>query len=134
MFPNIQNIKSIKFLPDFDSSEVANMVYMFLGCSIEYIDMKYLDTSNLLYLNGFMNSSNYIRSIHISNFNISKTICMEYMFIDNYYLNEIDLSSFDTSEVEYCSGMFHDIQENCIIIISTISYGIISTKILQKVQ
>lgn len=66
----------------------------------------------------FIESSFYVKSIDISNFNTSKTISMQNMLGENYYLNEIDLSSFDTSEIEYCSRMFHDIQENCIIIIS----------------
>ena len=118
MFTNLQRIKSIKFLPGFDSSKVTRMDHMFACSLIEYIDMKYLDTRNLLTLSNFLSSAISITSLDISNFNTSKTNQMREMFRSNNKLKEIDLSSFDTSKVQNCLVMFNYLPSNIIIKIS----------------
>ena len=118
MFTNLGRIKSIKFLPGFDSSKVTSMEDMFACTLIESIDMKYLNTSNLLSLSHFLSSSSSITSLDISNFNTSKTYKMREMFRGRNKLKEVDLSSFDTSKVDDCLIMFHDFPINCTIKIS----------------
>ena len=118
MFTNLGYIKSIKFLPGFDSSKVTSMEYMFSCTLIQYIDMKYLDTSNLLTLYSFLYSSPSLISIDLSNFNTSKVYKMTEMFRGKTKIKELDLSSFDTSKVNECLIMFHDIDSNCTIKIS----------------
>ena len=118
MFVNLKNIKSIKFLPGFDSSQVTNMNLMYAVTLFDSIDMKYLNTSNLLSLKDFLEASYSLSSLDISNFNTSKTYNMRGMFYGKNKLKEIDLSSFDTSKVSDCLIMFHDLQTNCTIKIS----------------
>ena len=118
MFTNLGRIKSIKFLPGFESSKVTSMEYIFSCTLIESIDMKYLDTSNVLTLSHFLSRSNSLTSLDLSNFITSKTYKMREMFKNNNNLNELDLSSFDTSRISDCLVMFHDFPTNCTIKIS----------------
>ena len=115
MFTNQQGVKSVKFLPGFDSSKVTNTDFIFATSSFELIDMKYLDTSNLLSIEHFLDGSKFIRILDISNFDTSKISDMEAMFYNNINLQELDLSSFDTSIVVNCIKMFHDLSPNCLI-------------------
>ena len=118
MFTNLGRIKSIKFLPGFDSSKVTNLEEMFACTLIESMDMKNLDTSNVLTLNNFLSYSHSITSLDLSNFNTSKTYKMREMFKENNNLKVVDLSSFDTSKISDCLVMFHDFPINCTIKIS----------------
>ena len=118
MFTNQYGIKSVKFLPGFDSSKVTNMDYIFACTSFESIDMKYLDTRNLYSMRHFLEYSKNIKSLDLSSFNTSRVYNMEAMFNYNDNLEELDLSSLDTSKVDNCIKMFHDISPNCVIKIS----------------
>jgi surface protein len=80
MFTNLGRIKSIKFLPGFDSSKVTGMEYMFSCTLIESLDMKYLDTSKVLSFNAFLDSSTSLTTLDISNLNTSKAKSMREMF------------------------------------------------------
>ena len=91
---------SVSFLPGFDSSKVTSMENMFINGNIEYIDMKYLDISNVKSLKFFISENDLVK---------------RYDKLQEYI---IDLSSFDTSQVTICSGMFNDIYEDVIIKIS----------------
>lgn len=118
MFTNLREIKSIKFLPGFDSSKVTGMDYMFAVTEIEFLDVKYLDTSQVLSFNAFLYSSTSLTNLDISNLNTSKAKSMREMFRQIKILKDLDLSSLDTSNVENCLSMFHDIQRNYTIKIS----------------
>ena len=93
---------AISFLPGFDSSKVTSMQNMFMNNkrNIESIDMKYLDTSNI---------------INLKFFNRKNTFLRKYGNLKEYI---IDLSSFDTSKIKICSGMFIGLDEIIIIKIS----------------
>ena len=93
-------IYSVYFLPGFDSSKVTSLEYMFVNSNIESIDMKYLDLSNVKNLKFFIHE----------NYSVKR-----YEKLNKYI---VDISSFDTSQVTICSGMFHDISEDVIIKIS----------------
>ena len=97
---NSNYIFSISFLHGFDCSKVTSMENMFVNSNNESIDMKYLDISNVKNLKFFIHENDYVKRCDKLN---------EYI---------IDLSSFDTSQVTICSGMFHDISEDVIIKIS----------------
>lgn len=118
MFTNLRRIKSIKFLPGFDSSNVKRMESIFACTSIESLDMQYLDTSKVTSFNRFLFSSTSIINLDISNLNTSNAKSMSEMFREIKKINELDLSSFDTSNVENCLIMFHDIPRNITIKIS----------------
>ena len=94
---NSDYIFSISFLTGFDCSKVTSIENMFVNSNIESLDMKYLDISNVKNLKFFIHENDYVKRCDKLN---------EYI---------IDLSSFDTSQVTICSGMFHDISEDVII-------------------
>ena len=91
---------SVSFMPGFDCSKVTSMESMFVNSNIESIDMKYFDISNVKNLKYFIHENDVVK---------------RYGKLKEYI---IDLSSFDTSQVTICSGMFFDIYEDVIIKIS----------------
>lgn len=93
-------IISASFLPGFDSSKIAKMEDMFRGTSLVSLDMKYLNFPSLTNLLFFIKKS--------SRFERFKNL-KEYI---------IDISSFDTSKITICVGMFQDIDSDVIIKIS----------------
>ena len=97
---NSDFIFSVSFLPGFDCSKVTSMEYMFVNSNIESIDMKYLDISNVKNLKFFIHENSFVK---------------RYEKLNEYI---IDISSFDTSQVTICSGMFHLFSEDVIIKIS----------------
>ena len=97
---NSNFIFSVSFMPGFDSSQVTSMENMFINSNIESIDMKYLDISNVKNLKYFIHENYLVKRIEK---------LKEYI---------IDISSFDTSQVTICAGMFHDISDDVIIKIS----------------
>ena len=96
-------VKSVTFLPGFDSTQVTSMSHMFDDAEeIENIDMKYLEFDNLLDLNECFSAIPY-------NFRICDKP-------SNTSL--IDFSSIDTSKVTNCLGIFHIIYDSYTIKIS----------------
>ena len=97
---NSDNIYSVSFMPGFDCSKVTSMEYMFVNSNIQSIDMKYLNISNVKNLKFFIHENHIVK---------------RYEKLDEYI---IDLSSFDTSQVTICSGMFHILTKDVIVKIS----------------
>ena len=97
---NSDFIYSVYFLPGFDSSKVTSLEYMFVSSNIESIDMKYLDLSNVKNIKFFIYENSSVK---------------RYEKLNEYI---VDISSFDTSQITDCSGMFHDISQDVIIKIS----------------
>ena len=77
------SLKTIKWLDTRDTSSVANMGQMFLGCS----SLTWLD---------------------LSNFNTSNVTDMSYMFYWCSWINELNLSNFNTSNVTNMASMFYN--------------------------
>lgn len=120
-----------KLVCAFDTSNVENMVGMFIGAGYtgwfnEYernkhkvktvIDISNLDTHNVKTMRGMFNLA-YVDKLKLSNIDTSNVEDMSYMFC-NFSLDEtdgdgvLDLSSFDTRKVkkfehmfEYCYGV-----------------------------
>ena len=118
MFTNLHQIVSISFLPGFDASKVTSVSDMFACTSIKSLNLTYLNTNNIRTYNYFMDSSIEITSIDLSSFNITNAYELKAMFFRCQKLAKIDLSSFNTSNVDDCTVLFHDLPENCTIIIS----------------
>ena len=96
-------VKSVTFLPGFDSTQVTSMRRMFYDAEeIENIDMKYLEFDNLLDLSECFSAIPY-------NFRLMDKP-------PNTSL--IDFSSLDTSKVTNCLGIFHIIYDSYTIKIS----------------
>ena len=118
MFTNLGNIKSIKFLPGFDSSQVTSIDEIFACGGVQYLDLNYLNTSNFLILNYAFEYSSSLVHLNLSSFNTLKAREMTAMFYGMKKIKELDLSSFDTSNIIDCVALFHEFPINCTIIIS----------------
>ena len=110
--------KSLKILPNFDSSQVTTMEMFLRNIVFDYCDLKYLDTSNVKSFKQFLIYSNKLTSLDLSNFDTSKATNMAEMFQEVTSMESLDLSSFDTSNVQDCRNMFSYFSKNCTIKIS----------------
>jgi len=83
---------------------------MFQEChEIEYIDLSSFDTSNVNDMSFMFNGCYKLKEIKgIEKFNTSYTNVMKGMFQECHEIEYIDLSSFDTSNVNDMSFMFND--------------------------
>lgn len=105
---NCQNIKTIKFSENIDTSNVTNMSFMFYNCAnLTTLDISNLDTSNVINMNSLFNSCWKLTNIDVSNFDTSKVTTMENMFSGLHELTSLDLSNFDTSNVTNMKNMFY---------------------------
>lgn len=114
----VNRLKGVKFLPGFDSSKVTDMSSLFGGNNLEYLDLNYLKSDNVININYMFSSSSSSVSLDLSKFNTSKLQKMRGMFYNNKALKEIDFTSFDTSNVKQCEHLFDVYNKNLIIKLS----------------
>ena len=127
MFMDCNKLININ-LSSFDTSNVKNMAAMFAYCyDLISLDLTNFDTSNLEIISdaaNFSYGSSGINSHSVGgmfedctsltelkfgpNFNTSKVTNMNALFMANYKLTSLDLSTFDTSNVTTMIGMFDD--------------------------
>lgn len=91
---------------NFDTSKVTNMTGMFLGTSVEKLDLSNFNTSsvtNMSYM--FTNTSNLKELIFGETFNTNNVTNFEYMF-SSTALEEIDASTISTPKGTLFSYMF----------------------------
>ena len=103
MFRNIQDIKLD--LSNFNTSNVTNMIYMFLGSKITSLDLSNFDTSNVTDMYYMFKDSLATEIKGLDKFVTSKVTRMDGMF-ENSQVTTIDVSFFDTSKVTGMSYMF----------------------------
>ena len=112
-------LKTLKFLPGFDSSKVTDKSFLFyIATNLEYLDLNYLKTDNVVNMIEMFYYSPNLISLDMSRFNTSKLENMIEMFYNNEKLISIDFSSFDTSKVKKCEYLFNSYQKNLVIKIS----------------
>ncbi|MGN0221060.1 MAG: BspA family leucine-rich repeat surface protein [Prevotella sp.] len=71
--------------------------------------IKYLNTSEVMNMNGMFNGCSNLTALDLSNFNTEKVTNMSYMFYNCSNLTSLDLTSFNTENVTDMYAMF----ENC---------------------
>ena len=91
-------------LSDFDTSNVDNMSFMFVGASVNNINFDGWNTSLVTDMS-YMFWGSFIEKLDLSFFNTQNVVNMLYMF-SYFHCNTINLSSFDTLKVANMSGMF----------------------------
>ncbi len=92
---------------NFDTSNVTKMYGMFNGCTgLTTLDVSNFDTTNVTEMNSMFSSCSSLTTLDVSNFNTSNVTDMHGMFIGCKGLTEIDVSNFDTSNVTKMSSMF----------------------------
>ena len=79
----VNSLIGIKFLPGFDSSKVTDMRDLFFGSNLEYLDLKYLQTNKVKYMDYFICDCSKLISLDMSKFNTSNLLSMRGMFFNN---------------------------------------------------
>ena len=97
----------IKGLNKFDTSNVTSMDSMFKSNYANKIDVSSFDTSNVTNMHSMFSGTAATEIIGYENFNTSKVINIGSMFT-GVEINEIDISKYDTSNVENMSCLFCD--------------------------
>ena len=106
IFCSCSSLSSIN-LSGLNTSNVTDMSYMFCNCSsLSNIVLSSFDTRNVTDMSYMFNNCNTISNIDLSSFNTSNVINMESMFGNCKSLTSIDLRSFNTTKVTDMSYMF----------------------------
>lgn len=106
-FVNMQNLTMINGLEYLNTSEVENMMYMFMGCqSLTALDLSSFNTANVTNMFGMFADCRELTSLDISSFNTAEVADMRWMFNYCIKLPTLDISSFSTANVSYTFQMF----------------------------
>ena len=92
----------------YDTSNVTNMTYMFSGSSVKELDLSLFNTSKVTSMNTMFYITNSLTSLDVSNFdtsNVEGTGML--MMFRSCAATKLDLSSFDTSKITNMSNMFY---------------------------
>ena len=94
-----------------DTSSVTNMYAMFEYCtSLPTLDLSSWDTSKVTNMSHMFWGCMYLKDLTFGEkWNTSKVVSMEYMFAECSALTELDLSKWDTSELVNMEAMFRGI-------------------------
>ncbi len=111
MFDSCLSLVAVKFGGAFDTSKVTSMESMFQYCSaLKTVDLNGIDTSSVENMATMFWGCQELESIAWgASFDVSGVFDMAYMFADCSSLTELDLSSWNTKNVEFISSMF----QNC---------------------
>ena len=102
----IRNILDMD-LSNFDTSNVTNMGFMFLGMSnLTTLNLSNFDTSKVTNMARMFVGMSNLTSLNLSNFDTSKVTDMQLMFWGMRNLTTLNLSNFDTSKVTNTRSMF----------------------------
>ena len=112
MFHNFQNLTSINFNNNFDTSNVEKMNLIFSdSIKLNILDVSSFNTSKVTDMSLMFGGEDHkIMSLTeikgLENFDTSKVTSMRGMFQNAVYLTKLDLSNFDTSKVTDMSYIF----------------------------
>jgi surface protein len=83
-----------------DTSEIENMMYMFLNCtSLKILDLSSWDVSNVKSMYGMFRNCNSLTSLNLDGWDTGQVTSMEFMFYDCSSLKNINVNHFDLSSV-----------------------------------
>ena len=106
MFLGMSNLTTLN-LSNFDTSKVTNMARMFVGMSnLTSLNLSNFDTSNVTNMGSMFSLMSNLTTLNLSNFDTSKVTNMQAMFQGMSNLTTLNLSSFNTSKVTDMSDMF----------------------------
>ena len=108
MFYGMRNLTSLN-LSNFNTSKVTNMGYMFGDMpNLTTLNLSSFNTSNVTNMQQMFAGMRSLTTLNLSNFDTSEVTNMSGMFSDMSNLTSLNLSNFDTSQVTNMSGMFSD--------------------------
>ncbi len=93
-------------LSNFDTSNVTDMSYMFMGNQSSVLNLSSFNTSNVTDMSYMFWGASVVTDLSLTNFNTSKVTNMYGMFDYTIGLKKLDVSSFNTSNVSSMSYMF----------------------------
>ena len=116
LFANFENLESINFNNNFDTSNVKTMVGMFTSWNVDTSDWtpsslkninfgETFDTSNVVKMNDMFSGTQFTE-LDLSNFNTSSLTSMYHMFNNCSNLTTLNLCSFNNSKITYVDGVF----------------------------
>lgn len=110
-------IESISF-DNFDASDITAIHKLFYNTYVEkLVDLSNFDTSNVISMSKMFNESIFHGGIKFGGkFNTSKVTLMESMFEGSNISGDLDLSTFDTSNVISMAAMFKRVHTGRLII------------------
>ena len=110
MFCNCYKLKEIKGIDRFITNNVMNMGGLFGRCyELEYLNLSNFNTSNVMNMAYMFNECSKLKGIKgLEQFITNKVIIMNTMFQSCFELEYLDLSSFNTANVNNMSYMFNN--------------------------
>lgn len=108
MFDTCSSLTNLD-LSNFDTSNVTNMASMFSGCSgLTSLDVSNFGTTNVISVYAMFSRCSSLTSLNVSDLDTSSATDMRDMFAYCYKLTEIiGLENFDINKVETMRGMFY---------------------------
>ena len=106
---SIKNILDLD-LSSFDTSQVANMKWMFYGMrNLTSLNLSNFNTSKVTNMGYMFGDMPNLTTLNLSSFNTSNVTNMQQMFAGMRSLTTLNLSNFDTSKVTDMSDMFYNL-------------------------
>ena len=106
MFFEDSSLKDIN-MQGFDTSKIIDMSFMFMKTGVESLDLSGMDNGKVRSMFEMFDSAEKLKTVNLKNFHTPSVTDMRYMF-HNTSVNNLDFSSFDTSNVDNFEGMFDD--------------------------
>ncbi len=101
-------VVSIDFGDNFNTSKVTNMSSMFSDCSsLASLDVSNFNTGNVTNMSSMFSGCSSLASLDVSNFNTGNVTDMSYMFYRCNSLASLDVNNFNTGNVTDMSYMFY---------------------------
>lgn len=102
----------LKFLSNFDTSEVTDMAGMFWNCDyLTELDVRYFNTEKVTEMTSMFRELISIKTLNLSNFNTEKVTRMARMFERCVSLTNLNISSFRTDSLIDMEYMFSGCKE-----------------------
>ncbi len=108
LFETFESAETIQGLEHLDTSNVANMNFMFSACrKVSDLNLSSFDTANVESMKSMFNACYALTNLNISTFDTSKVWDMNFMFMTCTNMVSLDLSHFVTTNLSYTSAMFN---------------------------
>lgn len=108
MFESCSNVESLTLPESFEASNVTNMSYMFRSCyALKTIDLSNLNVSEATNMSYMFYYCNKLETVNFIKSSLEKLTNLKNMFYSCENLKSIDLSNINTSNITNMSDMFY---------------------------
>ena len=107
LFGGCEQLKKIEGLNNLDTSNVVNAMFGFCNKLENIYGLENFDTRNITKMERIFNSCNSLKYLDLSNFDMTNVTSLEYLFKECFKLKQIKgLKKFNTSKVINMTGVF----------------------------